>query len=160
MADYLLALDFWAESLFIEFGRLPRRVGLDTFQPDIGQIRELAARYPHKIWQIGPQPGWFRHLDDAQIILFLIDFISYCRTISPSFADHPVFKPTNMLRLVLQNGVLDDASMANVIAWLVGLGATIEEKEWEAFCEEYPDRVQALHALSAAVPIDIKEPEH
>jgi hypothetical protein len=111
--------------------------------------------------EIAPLPGWFRHIDDAQIILFLIDFIEHCRSISPDFADHPIFKPNNMLLRVLSNGLLEDAGMASVITRLVGMGATIEEERREAFRQSAPEHGLALDALSAAVPFeeDIKEPE-
>jgi hypothetical protein len=161
ICNFLLENDFRLGTLFAAFGLPPRRFRVDDFRPDIAQLRELARLHPDKVQLIGPHHRWLEYIADAQCILFLIDFIAYCRTISLDYAEHRGYQPSTLLRTVLRNEILDDAGMAQVIDRLVHLGAGLEAGPWEAFRQGHPEQVQALNALNAALIIeqDIKEPE-
>jgi hypothetical protein len=162
IADYLLEQDFCADCLFFELiPPFPRSGSLANFKPDIGQLRVLASRHPHKIEQILPRVGWFRRIEDPAIILFLIDFIEYCRTTSAEFAENHYYHPSNMLAMVLVNDNIGDVDMAAIIDRLVHLGARIAVGPWKDFRQKHAEHVQSLSALNAALIIeeDVKEPE-
>jgi hypothetical protein len=153
ICDYLLSQDFNIDSFFAVFGRVPRKETLATFRPDILQLKELARRHPQRIWEMAPQPGWLLHLSDTQLIIFLLDFIHYCRSISPSFFCLPYFQPSALLQLVLRNKSLIDADMTTVITRLVDIGARVNEEIRVAFRKERPNHLQSLRTLAEAIVI-------
>lgn len=161
ICDFLLGQDFQPGTLFGEFARPPRQLSVNAFLSDVAQLRELARLHPDKIQLIGPHYRWLQFMTDSQSVLFLIEFIAYCRSISPNYAQHPLYQPSNLLQTALRSAVLDDAGMAQVIDRLVQLGARLEDGPLEAFRQEHPQHILTVHALNAALIFeeDIKEPE-
>lgn len=153
ICDFLLFQDFNIDSFFAVFGRVPRKETLATFRPDIRQLKELARRHPQRMWEMAPQPGWFLQLSDTKLIIFLLDFIAYCRSVSASFASLTYYQPTALLRIVLRNKCFVDADLVTVINRLVGMGARATEEIMATFRKERPNHVNAHRALTEALVI-------
>jgi hypothetical protein len=137
----------------------------------LAEARWEAARVQELIALVEAHPGFtasFAASCDDMYFCGNIDKALAMVEYNSHFASHPALKnaqptallhPTALLRVLLGNRLMCDASLAQVAQRLCDLGAELTQQQVEAFKQDRPALVKTGQCLEAWVSVETKVPE-
>jgi hypothetical protein len=119
-------------------------------------VQELLLGDAEKAADISPNLRSLQECDDAETAELLIDLASKINPIG--------FNPSDLLRGLIQNRNIDDATMANLIEHLCKMDAMVEQQTYGLLDQSHPGQdytksKETLRYYQEYQKVDIKEPE-